>query len=329
MTRTHCVFDRACSWFAVRAAWIVCLSVVWMAPCRSWSQSAVWLPQGATTGAISYNGGNVGIGTPSPGYKLDVQGGSTKLWGTSQFPLVLQSGNSGIPFSSVIRFLKYDGSPLWQFGAGALVGNRQEFGLYDDVNAAWRLYVDPSGNVGIGTVAPWDTVHVQGSLRIGSPVYSGNGFTFTQDAAGNLQVQYKTGPTVYSNLMTVNYTGNVGIGTNAPQYLLSVNGTIGAKDVIVTNTGWPDYVFRPGYRLQPLSEINAYIQANHHLPDVPSEAEVKEKGVSVSDMQAKLLAKIEELTLHMIQADEQNKELRERISQLETRAATSEKVLGQ
>jgi hypothetical protein len=105
--------------------------------------------------------------------------------------------------------------------------------------------------------------------------------------------------------------------------LLSVNGTIGTKDVIVTNTGWSDYVFRPGYRLRPLSEVNAYIQANHHLPDIPTEAEVKQKGVSVGEMQAKLLAKVEELTLHMIQREKENQELRERITRLETRAASS------
>jgi hypothetical protein len=70
-----------------------------------------------------------------------------------------------------------------------------------------------------------------------------------------------------------------------------------------------------------LSEVNAYIQAHRHLPDIPSEAEVKEKGVSVGDMQSKLLAKIEELTLHMIQQDKENRELRERIARLETRAA--------
>jgi len=67
--------------------------------------------------------------------------------------------------------------------------------------------------------------------------------------------------------------------------------------------------------------VNAYIQAHRHLPDIPSEAEVKEKGVSVGDMQSKLLAKIEELTLHMIQQDKENRELRERIARLETRAA--------
>ncbi len=70
-----------------------------------------------------------------------------------------------------------------------------------------------------------------------------------------------------------------------------------------------------------MSEVNAYIQANHHLPDIPSEVEVKEKGVSVGEMQSKLLAKIEELTLHMIRAEEQNQELRDRLARLEKGAA--------
>lgn len=123
-------------------------------------------------------------------------------------------------------------------------------------------------------------------------------------------------------VLEIKPSGNVGIGTTNPgNYKLAVEGNIGARDIIVTNTPWSDYVFRPGYRLLPLSDVAAYIQANHHLPDIPSEAEVKVQGVSLGEMQAKLLAKVEELTLHLIQQEKENKELRERIAQMEIRVS--------
>ncbi|WP_439488523.1 hypothetical protein [Algoriphagus sp.] len=94
--------------------------------------------------------------------------------------------------------------------------------------------------------------------------------------------------------------GNTGIGTISPSEKLSVNGTIKTKEVNVTATGWPDYVFRPGYQLMPLSELDTFIQKNGHLPDVPTEAEVKENGVNLAEMNVKLLEKVEELTLYIL-----------------------------
>jgi len=201
-----------------------------------------------------------------------------------------------------------------------------------------RDFRDERRKVGIGTASPLTTLDVYRSAgvnhilaRQGSRTAyygydaGGNGYAWLTAGGMYLGTNDPVGGTlVYAGgaaRMAVISNGNVGIGTTNPQYKLAVNGTIGAKEVIVTNTGWPDHVFRPGYRLRPLSEVAAYIRAHRHLPGIPSEAEVKEKGVSVGDMQAKLLAKIEELTLHMIQQDKENQELRQRIVQLETRVA--------
>lgn len=118
--------------------------------------------------------------------------------------------------------------------------------------------------------------------------------------------------------------GNLGIGTATPQYKLAVNGTIGAKEVIVTNSSWPDYVFRPGYKLASLDEIHAYVQKNQHLPGVPSEVEIEKNGVGVSQMQAVLLTKIEELTLHMIELNRKNQQLTEEVQKLQGQLVSTE-----
>jgi transposase len=111
-----------------------------------------------------------------------------------------------------------------------------------------------------------------------------------------------------TTILTLLNTGNVGIGTTNPTHKLAVNGTIKAKEVIVETAGWSDYVFADYYVLAPLAEVEAHIKEHKHLPGIPSAAQVAEGGVSIGDMQARLLAKIEELTLHAI---EQGKHLDE------------------
>lgn len=99
--------------------------------------------------------------------------------------------------------------------------------------------------------------------------------------------------------LTITSAGNVGIGTTSTTYKLAVSGTIRAKEIIV-DTGWSDYVFDPAYRLAPLSEVETHIKETKHLPGIPSAQDVAEHGVSMGEMQSKLLAKVEELTLHLI-----------------------------
>ncbi len=108
----------------------------------------------------------------------------------------------------------------------------------------------------------------------------------------------------------VDNEGNVGIGTTNPgTYKLAVNGTIKTKEVVVESTGWSDFVFKDNYPLISLDQLEKYIKINKHLPQIPSAEEVAEKGVSVGDMQSRLLQKIEELTLYMIDIKKENKVL--------------------
>lgn len=118
-----------------------------------------------------------------------------------------------------------------------------------------------------------------------------------------------------SNPNTIGYSGTVYIGANPTttvpisetNYKLVVAGTIGTQKVKVTQQGWADYVFAKDYKLQPLTEIERFIKTNKHLPEIPSEKEVKENGVDIGETQMLLLKKIEELTLHLIEQEKQNK----------------------
>ncbi len=95
-----------------------------------------------------------------------------------------------------------------------------------------------------------------------------------------------------------------------------INGTLFANEIKVEPTVWADFVFSPDYKLQPLSEVKTHIEKYRHLPDVPSEAQVKKEGVELSEMTVKLLQKIEELTLYVIQQDEKIGELNDKLSTL-------------
>ncbi|WP_214228804.1 hypothetical protein [Pedobacter sp. B4-66] len=104
--------------------------------------------------------------------------------------------------------------------------------------------------------------------------------------------------------MRITSLGNVGIGTASPSEKLSVNGKIRAHEIKVETANWPDYVFAKNYKLPSLQETEQHIKDKGHLLGIPSAEEVKTNGVDLGEMNSKLLKKIEELTLYLI---DQNK----------------------
>lgn len=117
----------------------------------------------------------------------------------------------------------------------------------------------------------------------------------------------------------INNSGSVGIGTSTipSGYKLAVNGSIICEELMVElNTSWPDYVFKDNYNLKSLIEVEGFIKENGHLPGIPSAQEVEKNGISVGEMNQKLLEKIEELTLYMIDIKKENEELKSIVNQI-------------
>ncbi len=114
------------------------------------------------------------------------------------------------------------------------------------------------------------------------------------------------------------------IGTNSltervpTDYSLAVGGKILAEEVRVKLISeWADYAFDPSYRLKSLGEVEEFIRANRHLPDIPSATEVEQDGISLGAMQSKLLLKIEELTLHLIEQHKTIDQLQHKLAVME------------
>ena len=123
--------------------------------------------------------------------------------------------------------------------------------------------------------------------------------------------------------------GKVGIGTKTPDELLTVKGKIHTQEVLVDLNGAvaPDYVFelyftgasevKPDYKMLSLQELSAYIEAYHHLPEVPSATELEANGLQLKEMNLVLLQKIEELTLYTLEQQKEIETLKEKVSKIE------------
>jgi len=247
------------------------------------SMSSVFGQWNNGTPGVQSTDNKVGIGTTAPVEQLEVVSGNRKVGLNYSIPgAAAQTG--GILALSRIS----DGGKRMLLGMTATTAD--EAVIYGEGGATEMRFV--SGGLGS----------------------QGFGFYMNVSAANAFAATRPTGP-----VMKIDGSGNVGIGTSAPDARLTVKGSIHAQEVRVDLTGSvapPDYVFAPDYHLLPLSMVAQYIQENSHLPEVPSAREMEESGINLKEMNLLLLKKIEELTLYTIDINTKNQNDEAEIKQM-------------
>jgi len=168
------------------------------------------------------------------------------------------------------------------------------------------------------TISPWADDSGGKNYQLN---FNEGGIFYRKALPSNLQWEQ------WQKLILTNSQGRVGIGTDNPDEILTVNGNIHAKEIKVDLDVPADYVFqkyytgnsilKPSYNFKTLEEVEYFIKKNHHLPEIPSSIEIKDNGLKVGEMNNLLLQKIEELTIYLIEQNKVNKKLEDRIRELE------------
>lgn len=149
---------------------------------------------------------------------------------------------------------------------------------------------------GLLTLAPW-------SDASGGPSYQ---MSFDPSGIFLRQGNYTSNTWSVWTKFVVEKNGLTTLGNGSITSGLNVNGNIKAREVNVTTANWADDVFDKGYPLPTLKDLDREIKQKGHLPDMPSTKQVLQDGINVGEMNKKLLRKIEELTLYII---DQNKRI--------------------
>lgn len=270
--------------------------------------------------ANMYLEGNLGLGTSTPIHKLDIVGGIGMTPNNAISWNTYYSGGWKYAANGSAGFIKLTNNSDLDFYTAAVNAG----GAGAAANPALRMRITNDGFMGIGTSTPTNLLHLNGahaqlriknttSTRSWDVAVTGSGWASPVDTF--VIMPDNVGSSLNAPF-AITSSGHIGMGTvNPGDYRLAVNGKIRATEIKV-DTGWADFVFEDDYELRSLSEVESFIEENGHLPEIPSAEEVEAEGVSLGEMDSKLLQKIEELTLYMIEMEKRNARLEEEVAAL-------------
>lgn len=293
----------------------------------TWSNNSLSFNTNSTARMVILPNGDVGIGTPLPDTKLHVDGDITVSGlANEKSDQIVASDRNGklllVPANAMGdnlgNHIATQNLSLGEYGLTYNLNNEAGLKLTktNDVLIAKNLAVNENiavrgGLYGYATASSenWNKLQIFGSTLPDAAkieVCDGSGDDWRSI---KFITQGKTADYQFSidSKMAMRIRANkVEMGSDANPTALNVYGIINAREVKVSLGAWSDYVFEPGYKLRTLPDVEKFILAHGHLPEIPSASTVIENGVNLGEMDAMLLKKIEELTLYMIELQKNN-----------------------
>jgi hypothetical protein len=217
-------------------------------------------------------------------------GGSSTVNGS----LDINNGGGVVAPRMTLMYNTYDESSIKLFSSGVGIGTFN--GVSEKLEVAGNIKSEGLKLTHTSSTQGGGSSTVNGSLSVNN----GSGVV-----APRLTLDFKDNTNSQVQLFTTGVSvGNI---TNMPSgYSFAVDGKVICEELKVQlSQDWPDYVFADNYELMPLDSLQEFVNDNNHLPNIPNAKDMKANGVSVSEMNVKLMEKVEELTLYILKMNQE------------------------